>query len=234
LINCVIPNLVSVPGATYDDKEKVFCYGALVPSEDGDKKKEKESEKKKEKNPFEEKPKVINLPFSYYDSRMEFRQSHELARFLATDTKEQQQQKYIDEGELMHLVMSGIEKKEDIEKTLRRIMTEGLISTEEKYDRIKRLVEKALTLPEAAEWFNGSYRLYNECAILSNDEKKTRRPDRVMIKGKKAVVVDYKFGREDKKYKEQVKKYMELLENIGYTDVKGYLWYVYKNYTKEV
>ena len=23
-------------------------------------------------------------------------------------------------------------------------------------------------------------------------------------------------------------------ENIGYTDVKGYLWYVYKNYTKEV
>ena len=233
LMNKVIENITHLDGSTLDQSEGTFRYGEIVGSKSGKKEKKEEKEEKK-KNPFETEPQIVEQPFTFYESKIEFRQSNELERFLSDNEEEKRQYDYIEEGKLMHLVMSGIEKKEDIEKTLRRIMTEGLISTEEKYDRIKRLVEKALTLPEAAEWFNGSYRLYNECAILSNDEKKTRRPDRVMIKGKKAVVVDYKFGREDKKYKEQVKKYMELLENIGYTDVKGYLWYVYKNYTKEV
>lgn len=134
----------------------------------------------------------------------------------------------------MHLVMSGIRSKEDITATLDRLMIEGLISTVEKYNRIKKLVERALAKPEIAEWFDGSYRLYNECTILGDSKKKSRRPDRVMVKGDKAVVIDYKFGREDEKYIEQVNDYMELLRSIGYTDVRGYLWYVYKNYIKEI
>jgi CRISPR/Cas system-associated exonuclease Cas4 (RecB family) len=55
-----------------------------------------------------------------------------------------------------------------------------------------------------------------------------------MIKDDTAVVVDYKFGRENDNYKEQVKGYMNLLKEIGYAKVKGFLWYVYKNYIKEV
>ncbi len=236
LINSVIPNLVSIPGATYDDKEKVFCYGAIVPSEDGDKKKEKESEKKKEMNPFEEKPKVINLPFSYYDSRMEFRQSHELARFLATDTKEQQQQKYIDEGELMHLVMSQIERKEDLEDALNRVLVlTGLITDGKRYENIKKLLGNALENPKAATWFDGSYKLFNERSILIADsEENSRRPDRVMIKGDTAVVVDYKFASKKERHNEQVKQYIELLKRIGYKNVTGYLWYVYTNKIESV
>ena len=86
----------------------------------------------------------------------------------------------------------------------------------------------------AAEWFNGSYMLYNECSILGDNDSKLRRPDRVMIKDDTAVVVDYKFGRENDNYKEQVKGYMNLLKEIGYAKVKGFLWYVYKNSIKEV
>ena len=148
--------------------------------------------------------------------------------------EEKKQYDYIEEGKLMHLVMSGIGSKEDITATLDRLMIEGLISTVEKYNRIKKLVERALAKPDVAEWFDGSYRLYNECTILGDSKKKSRRPDRVMVKGDKAVVVDYKFGREDEEYIKQVKEYMELLRSIGYTDVKGYLWYVYKNYIKEI
>ena len=55
-----------------------------------------------------------------------------------------------------------------------------------------------------------------------------------MIKGDEAVVVDYKFGREKESYEEQVKEYMELLEEMGYRNVTGYLWYVYKNEIKPV
>ena len=54
----------------------------------------------------------------------------------------------------------------------------------------------------------------------------TKRPDRVMIRGNEAVVVDYKFGREAESHKVQIRHYMEMLNNMGYTSVKGYVWYV--------
>ena len=86
----------------------------------------------------------------------------------------------------------------------------------------------------AKDWFNGTYRLYNECTILSRKNNEARRPDRVMIKGNEAIVVDYKFGRKDDKYDKQVIGYMKLLRDMNYENVKGYLWYVYKNEIKPV
>jgi hypothetical protein len=130
--------------------------------------------------------------------------------------------------------MSGISDANDISHTLDRLMIEGLISSTEHYDRIRRLVERAISGKGAAGWFDGSYRLFNECTILSDGETKSRRPDRVMIKDNEAVVVDYKFGKERREYDIQVRDYMQLLSAIGYTNVKGYVWYVYKNYIKEV
>ena len=105
----------------------------------------------------------------------------------------------------------------------------------------KYLREKASLLPPGAggllalDWFNGTYKLFNERAILiANDQKKSRRPDRVMIKGDTAIVVDYKFAREREEHSTQVKLYMDLLKKIGYKNVRGYLWYVYKNDIKEI
>jgi CRISPR/Cas system-associated exonuclease Cas4 (RecB family) len=229
LLNKVIPTL-ALDGCVYDDKECVLRYGSIVPSEDENKK-----DKKKVDNPFEEKPRVEILPFSYYDSRIEFRQSNELARFLATEDDEQQEA-YIAEGELMHLVLSEIEKKSDLETALKKtLLLKGLIATEKQYDKIKNLLQRALDNPKAKDWFNGTYRLFNERSILvAGDEKKSRRPDRVMIKGDTAIVVDYKFAREREKHSEQVLLYMKLLKEIGYKNVSGYLWYVYKNEIKEI
>ena len=55
-----------------------------------------------------------------------------------------------------------------------------------------------------------------------------------MIKGDTAVVVDYKFARPREEHKIQVQLYMKLLHQIGYKNVSGYLWYVYKNDIKEI
>lgn len=62
----------------------------------------------------------------------------------------------------------------------------------------------------------------------------TRRPDRVMIKDGKVVVVDFKFGKKKDVYRKQVEEYMQLLGAMGYTDIKGYLWYVFANELDEV
>jgi hypothetical protein len=47
-----------------------------------------------------------------------------------------------------------------------------------------------------------------------------------MVGGDRAVVVDYKFGDEQKGYKVQISGYMQRLRAMGYGDVKGYVWYV--------
>ena len=230
LLNKVIPDLI-IDGGTYDKEQQLFTYGNIVPSKESSGKVEEKTD-----NPFEEKPCVETLPFSYYDSRIEFRQSRELARFLASDSEEKQQQAYIAEGELMHLVMSDIERESDLESALKKtLLLKGLIATEKQYDKIRNQLTRNLNHPNAKEWFNGSYKLFNERAILvAGDEEKSRRPDRVMIKGDTAVVVDYKFGHESHEHSTQVKLYMELLRKIGYKNVSGYLWYMYNNEIKEI
>ena len=47
-----------------------------------------------------------------------------------------------------------------------------------------------------------------------------------MLKGKRAVVVDFKFGAEKESYIKQMESYKNELLAMGYTDIRGYLWYV--------
>ena len=55
-----------------------------------------------------------------------------------------------------------------------------------------------------------------------------------MTDGRQMIVVDFKFGRRNQEYNVQVKQYMDLLCQMGHTNVKGYLWYVYNNQIEEV
>ena len=55
-----------------------------------------------------------------------------------------------------------------------------------------------------------------------------------MKDGNRVVVVDFKFGKMNDKYIAQVREYMQLLRNMGYSDVKGFLWFVRKGTIKEV
>lgn len=230
LLNRIVNSMTALVGSKYENG--VFEFGSIVPSEV--KSKDKEKDKKPNENPFEAKPQSIRQPFVYHNNRITFRQSKELARFLATDKDEKKQFRNIAEGVLLHQLMSGINKADDISKALDKLMIEGLISTDKQYDRIKKLIENAIANPYAADWFTGKYKLYNECSILVNNNETTRRPDRVMINGKEAIVVDYKFAKESDEYPEQVRRYMRLLTQMGYENVRGYLWYVYKNKIEEV
>lgn len=221
LLNGVVKNLTILDDSKFENG--VFEFGTIVQSKE-------KREEKEIANPFEAKPKGVRQPFVYHKNRITFRQSRELTRFLATDKDEKKQLKNIAEGELLHLIMSEINTAKDIEKALERVFTEGLIASEKQFNRIKKLIENAISNPEVADWFSGKYKLYNECSILvNNTDEEIRRPDRVMIKGDEAIVVDYKFAKKNDEYKKQVKRYMNLLVQMGYKNVKGYLWYIHVN-----
>ncbi|GHT37717.1 hypothetical protein AGMMS49574_30410 [Bacteroidia bacterium] len=135
------------------------------------------------------------------------------------------QRKY---GNLMHEILSSIITTNDISTAVENYRLQGIINREEALALVSQLIE-LLSRPEVTEWFDGSSRVLNEVDILAG-KGQTRRPDRVMIKDNKVIVVDYKFGEtQSPHYHTQVKTYQRLIRQMGYPQVEGYLWYISLN-----
>ena len=60
---------------------------------------------------------------------------------------------------------------------------------------------------------------------------KIRRPDRVIIYPGSVDIIDYKSGSDfqQKEHERQVKEYIDLVSEMGYSNVNGYIWYITNN-----
>ena len=81
--------------------------------------------------------------------------------------------------------------------------------------------------PQTAHWFDGTGEVFNERAIIGGPLKTSRRPDRVIFYPNDGhiEVIDYKSGEERTAHHRQVREYMSLLRQMGYTNITGYLCY---------
>ena len=139
-----------------------------------------------------------------------------------------------DYGILMHRAFSEMKTAGDLKKAIHSLIIQGFITDNERTTSdLRQKIEEALRHPNAAAWFDGSWEVHTEADMLlpgAGGAVQQLRPDRVMIKDGKVVVVDYKFGElEQANYETQVKKYISCLQDTGYNQVEGYLWYVSKN-----
>ena len=131
----------------------------------------------------------------------------------------------VDEGKMLHEIFRRIETVDDIDRAVNDMYYSGLLTLVER-ENYREQVVSYLNDPVYSAWFDGRYKVINERDILFCNSGKAR-PDRVMVDGKKAIVVDYKFGlKEEKSYIRQVGFYCKTLRQMGYTDVAGYIWYV--------
>ena len=151
------------------------------------------------------------------DNRMLLRLRHQ-GEFLGDEKR-----KY---GLLMHDILSGIKKREDITHALTEKYVSGEISSEE----VAMLEEKLYPLTvenEVRNWFDGSMQVMNETDILFG-RGQSARPDRIMIDPNNSViVVDYKFGDQKETFHQrQLAQYISLIRAMGYQQVTGYLWYI--------
>jgi hypothetical protein len=141
-------------------------------------------------------------------------------------------------GNVMHNLFSTIHTTADIPQVLRELELGGVLYDEDvSAESLKNMLRKRLADKRVADWFSPRWTLFNECSIISINEEGElleRRPDRVMTDGQQMIVVDFKFGRPRDEYHEQVHEYMELLRHMGYSQVSGYLWFVYSNKIEEV
>jgi ATP-dependent helicase/nuclease subunit A len=127
-------------------------------------------------------------------------------------------------GKKVHQVLEIVESKKDLPASIKKAIASGLCTAEEAL-AIEERITKLFNIKEVSDWFSGEWDVLNEAAILI-PQKGERRPDRVMLKKGKAVVVDYKTGLQEKKHKNQVASYITLLVEMGYTQVNGYLLYI--------
>lgn len=130
------------------------------------------------------------------------------------------------DGIMLHSIFEGAATRQDIDEALRIKVREGSINNSEA-TRLATQISQAMTNTIANSWFDSDWDdIKYEADIMVNGEIK--RPDRVMIKGDKAVVVDYKFGsKESSRYAKQVAEYMTILNKMGRFDsIEGYVWYI--------
>ena len=197
-----------------------YSIGEIVPSQQKD--------DKKVSNPLLTQPKPVSLSFRYFDSSAQFLQSNQSERFINSEDPSEADE-YIDEGNLFHALLQEIRLPDDLDRAVRTIDTQGYFRNTLHRDRVRRFLAKCLQEPRVATWFAPHWQVINECSIAYTDAKgivRVRRPDRVITDGSQTVVIDYKTGRQDNRHADQVQLYIDLLRQMGYPHVSGYLWYI--------
>jgi ATP-dependent helicase/nuclease subunit A len=135
-----------------------------------------------------------------------------------------EQQEKVKHGIHMHTVLSRIQYTDEIPETLRTIVQEGLITDDEK-EALGNQLTDLLSNSIISDWFSKSWTVRTEVPIIlpGGDEN---RIDRLMIKGKKAIVVDFKTGAHSRDDVQQVKAYVDILRQMNFADVEGYILYL--------
>ena len=154
-------------------------------------------------------------------------QSHPLV-FKPSNTvlfdKQIEKQNAVAYGNFMHELFARIEDISDLAGVIREYLFSGMLTSEQAIKLESEIAHK-ISQAVVCDWFHKDWDIRTEDEILVPPGK-TKIPDRVMIKGKKAVVLDYKFGdKTNKTYNRQVNQYTSLLEEMGFSDVVGYIWY---------
>jgi len=139
----------------------------------------------------------------------------------------------INNGKLIHEVLSLIDTADDLEKAVRRIQLEGKMS-QEKAKWMKDHLADRFNDPDIKPWFDGTYRVINERNILTG-AKGLKRPDRIMVGPESTIIIDYKSGEvEAENYVYQLRSYVRELTECGFKNVEGYIWYTRFNKIIEV
>ncbi len=179
-----------------------------------------------------------------HSQNLEFRQSNRSRKFASGIDDAPENQHYITQGTVMHGVLSQIHDASEVESVLNDFVQEGVISDNDEHlnrNTLSRLIRKRIEenpLHVVNRWFSSDVEVFNECSILCPDPETglahELRPDRVVKDGERITVIDFKFGKARPEYHNQVRQYMQLLIDMGYEQVDGYLWYIYNNKVEKI
>lgn len=136
-------------------------------------------------------------------------------------------------GVMAHEIMSIITTEEEIETIINQYISEGIFTPTEK-SAILHEVNQIWQHLQINTWLTGDFKIWNESAIITA-KGETLRPDKVFTSEKETIVLDFKFTQSEAfSHQKQVKQYVKTLEELGYKNVKGFLFYAKSNDLVEV
>ncbi len=149
---------------------------------------------------------LLSYPTSRWRDKLVIRQSGNIFfEGINADTRER-----INYGIYLHAVLSRIRIHADIVPTLNRLVQEGVMTTVER-NSLESQLHELLSNPIIREWFEPHWDVRTEVPILLPGGSENR-IDRLMLKGKRAVVVDFKTGERKKADEKQAAKLREVME----------------------
>ncbi len=127
-------------------------------------------------------------------------------------------------GNLVHTALSRIRKAGDEENVLLKMSDEGMIDGKQ-MEQLLIKIRQLLADPLIHPYFLPDNIIKVEAEILSDDGH-VYRPDRVILHGDEAIVLDFKTGKPKKEQEKQIGLYGKLLNDMGYKHLKKYLIFI--------
>ncbi len=143
-----------------------------------------------------------------------------------------EQRNKINYGIHMHAVLSRIKYADEIESTLDQIIIEGLITANDRGPLLHEL-NQLLSLTQVASWFSNEWKVQTEVPVISPGGNENR-IDRLLLNDKRAIIIDFKTGERKKSDQQQVLEYIDLLRQMNFTSIEGYLLYLREKEIVEV
>lgn len=151
------------------------------------------------------------------------------------------------DGLLMHYAFEKIFTIDDTSKAVQGLINEGLIAESER-NSLESKMKNVMLLPQIEEFFRtesdnalkgnennpNAYKILNEQEIIQKGNRRVLRPDRMMIQGDTAILIDYKTGKIDPKHQQQINGYATALYQMGKRKVRRFLVYTEKMKVIEV
>lgn len=130
-------------------------------------------------------------------------------------------------GNLIHLILSKIQFKEDAKDVVSRLVESGIIRTEELKEVLK-VIDKLMNHEQVGKFFAAGLTVKNEAEMLMADGH-AQRPDRLIFSKDALIIIDYKTGKPESKHEKQIIGYANNLASMGYKNIQKYLIYLNEN-----
>ena len=124
-------------------------------------------------------------------------------------------QRAINDGNLLHELMSNIKSISDLEEVIQEFYENGTLDLKNK-EKYRNLITSILEHKELKQYYSVGLKSYNEREIIIKNSDPIRADRIVFSTAKEVSIIDYKTGKLKKEDYEQLNIYQDILVDMGY------------------
>ncbi|NKI26544.1 UvrD-helicase domain-containing protein [Arenibacter sp. 6A1] len=195
----------------WEDSQYSYVFGALETNEDADHQQDTQA----------------TVPYLYTHKDRESFNILTNAGALWDTTREDA----LSKGNLLHHILGEIETEKDIDNAIAIAVNKGDLPKAE-VDIIKNKLHAIVQHPKLKAFYKEGNTIKNEQDIITK-EGAILRPDRLVIQGNKATIIDYKTGKRNPNYYQQLYAYADVLVEMDYKIEHKIIVYINEDITLE-